>query len=293
MKSTLSALILLALALCASAPARAAEGKDAPLLFNVLNQRTVSLTAQYWNPILRYVSEKSGVPLELRLTRTAKENNARSVNGEFAFLFTNQFFTPERDVLGYRVIARPIGAPIKGQIIVAADSPLKSLSELEGKKVGFPSRDAFAAYWVPMDAIIKARVNVETVLTGNQEAAGAQLKLGTLDAAGVNNQVIQRWARREAFEYRVLWDSEAFNDLCIMANPDLPRSKVEAVRDAFIRMKDDAEGRKVLKAAADVLKIKGDTGFVPGDNTDYDNYRAFYKNTRVSGNAANAVIKLN
>ena len=30
--------------------------------FNVLNQRSVTLTAQYWNPILIYVSRKSGYP---------------------------------------------------------------------------------------------------------------------------------------------------------------------------------------------------------------------------------------
>lgn len=43
--------------------------------FYVLNQRSIALTAQYWNPILTHVSKKSGVPLELKLTKTPQEGN--------------------------------------------------------------------------------------------------------------------------------------------------------------------------------------------------------------------------
>ena len=38
-------------------------GAEKPLGFYVLSQRTVSLTAQEWNPVLTYVGKKSGVPL--------------------------------------------------------------------------------------------------------------------------------------------------------------------------------------------------------------------------------------
>ena len=78
--------------------------------FNVLNQRSVALTAQYWNPILTYVSKRSGVPLELKLAKTAQEGNAIAERGGYDFLYTNHFFTPERDRLGFRVIARPAAA---------------------------------------------------------------------------------------------------------------------------------------------------------------------------------------
>src|SRR5215211_3529788 len=100
--------------------------------FYVLNQRTIGLTAQYWNPILTFVTRKSGVPLELKLAKTAKEGNAIAERGEYDFLYTNHFFTPERDRLGYKVIARPAGPGIRSQIIVPLDSPIKSLQELEG-----------------------------------------------------------------------------------------------------------------------------------------------------------------
>jgi phosphonate transport system substrate-binding protein len=254
---------------------------EPPLAFHVLNQRSIALTAQYWNPILSYVSAKSGVPLELKLAKTAHEGNTRGEKGLYDFLYTNHFFTPERDRLGYKVIARPAGPGIKSEIVVPATSTVRTLEDLNGKDVALVSPDGFTGYWLPLDALLKAKVKVNVILTGNQEASSAQLKVNKVAAAGVNGTVMARYARREAFEYRVLWTSEVYQDLCIMANPKVPAEKVTAVRNAFVDMVKDPAGKKILEDGAELLKSKGDLGFVAAENRDYDNYRAFYKQTQV------------
>ncbi|HEY1290017.1 MAG TPA: phosphate/phosphite/phosphonate ABC transporter substrate-binding protein [Burkholderiales bacterium] len=249
--------------------------------FYVLHQRTISLTAQYWNPILTYVGRKSGVPLELKLAKTAAEGNANAEAGAYEFLYTNHFFTPERDRLGYKVIARPAGPGIRSQIVVPVDSPIQTLQDLRGKEVAFVSRDGFTGYWLPFDALLRAKVDVKVVFTGNQEASSAQLRVNKIAAAGVNSSVMARYGRRESFEYRALWTSENYQDLCIMANPKVPADKVAAVKAALIGMASDPEGRKILEAGADLLKSNGELGFVAADNRDYDNYRKFYRTTQV------------
>jgi phosphonate transport system substrate-binding protein len=249
--------------------------------FYVLHQRTVSLTAQYWNPILTHVSKKSGVPLELKLAKTAQEGNANAEVGAYDFLYTNHFFTPERDRLGYKVIARPAGPGIRSQIVVPVDSPIQALQDLRGKEVAFVSRDGFTGYWLPMDALLRAKVDIRMVFTGNQEASSAQLRVNKVAAAGVNSSVMARYGRRESFEYRALWTSEMYQDLCIMANPKVPADKVAAVKAALINMVNDPQGREILEAGADLLKSSGDLGFVAAENRDYDNYRKFYRTTQV------------
>jgi phosphonate transport system substrate-binding protein len=278
LKALARAGLILATAVVMNSPALAA---DKAYLFNVLSQRSVALTAQYWNPILTYVSQKSGVPLELRLAKTTKEGNAIAEKGGYDFLYTNHFFTPERDRLGYRVIARPVGPGIRSQIVVPQDSALQSLRDLEGKQIGLATPDGFTGYWLPMDALLKANVNVEVVFAGNQEASFTQLRVKKVAAAGVNSTVMARYGRREGFEYRALWTSDLYNDLCIMANSRVPKEKTTAVRDAFVRMAQETEGRKILEAGAELLKMDGDLGFVSAENRDYDNYRAFYKSTKV------------
>ncbi len=258
-----------------------ASAQEKAYAFNVLNQRSIALTAQYWNPILSYVSAKSGVPLELKLAKTAKEGNAAAEKGAYDFLYTNHFFTPNRDKLGYKVIARPAGPGIRSQIVVPADSPAQTLSDLNGKDVAFVSPDGFTGYWLPLDALLAAKVNVNVVFTGNQEASSAQLQFKKVAAAGVNSSIMLRYGRREAFEYRALWTSEIFQDLCIMANPRVPAAKVAAITSAFAGMAKDPQGKKILEEGAELLKIQGELGFVAADNKDYDNYRAFYRQTQV------------
>ena len=260
------------------APGAAAQK---PYTFYVLNQRSVALTAQYWNPILTHVGKKSGVPLELKLTKTPQEGNIIAEKGGYDFQYTNHFFTPERDRLGYKVIARPAGPGIRSQIVVPEDSAIQTLQDLNGKEVAFVSPDAFAGYWLPMDALLRAKVNVKVVFTGNQEASSAQLKVNKVAAAGVNSSVLARYARRESFAYRALWTSEIYQDLCIMAYNKVPAETVAAVRSALINMVNDPEGRKVLEAGAELLKSTGDLGFVAADDREYDNYRKFYRTTQV------------
>lgn len=276
-----SKLVATILALAAAGYSGGAAAEKKAYAFYVLHQRTISLTAQYWNPILTHVSRKSGVPLELKLAKSAHQGNANAEAGMYDFQYTNHFFTPERDRLGWKVFVRPAGPGIRSQVVVPEDSPIKSLQDLDGKEVGFVSRDGFTGYWLPYDALLRAKVNITPMFTGNQEASFAQLRVNKIAAAGVNSSVMARYGRREAFKYRALWTSEPYGDLCIMANPKVPAKVVAAVRDALIDMSKDPEGRKVLQAGADLLKMNGELGFVAADDSEYDNYRKFYRTTQV------------
>jgi phosphonate transport system substrate-binding protein len=272
------AVVILAAAFALPSPGVAGERAYS---FYVLNQRSVALTAQYWNPIFTYVGKKSGVPLELRMAKTAQEGNAIAEKGNFDFQYTNHFFTPERDNLGWKVIARPAGPGIRSQVVVPEESPIQTLHDLMGKDVAFVSPDGFTGYWLPYDALLRANVKANVVFTGNQEASFAQLKVQKVAAAGVNSSVMARYGRRESFAYRALWTSEIYHDLCIMSGPKVPGEKVAAVRAALINMVHDPEGRRVLEAGAELLKSTGELGFVAAEDRDYDNYRKFYRTTQV------------
>ncbi|OYY95589.1 MAG: hypothetical protein B7Y41_03565 [Hydrogenophilales bacterium 28-61-23] len=261
--------------------AQADEGK--PLNFGVINQRSVALTAQSWNPILAYVGRKAGATLHLKMGKTAPETTAMTERGEHAFAYTNHMFTPERDKIGYKVILRMSGAPIHGAIVVREDSPARSLKDLKGAAVAFPSRDAFVGYWLPMDQLIKGGVEVQEVFAGNQEGAMSQLQFGKVAAAAVNKKLLEKYAQREDFRFRAIWISDPYLDIPVMAHPSMPAKLVEAVREAFIGMHKDPEGRKALQASADALESKQLWSFVRAEDGDYDNYRRFYRNAAVKG----------
>lgn len=256
-----------------------ASAQDKVYSFGVVNQRSPVLHAQYWNPILRYVSHKSGVPLQLKLAKTAPDHSAMIGRGEFDFIYTNHNFTPKNDAIGYRVIARPAEAAIRGQIVVPADSPVQSLAELDGREVVFPHREAFVGYYVPMDALLRAGVRVLPLFSGNQEGAMGQLKSHRVLAAAVNNQVMRDYAERERFAYRVIWSSEPYLNIPIVAHPSLAAHKVRAVQAALVGMANDPEGARILVASAGLVKQKPPYGFLAASDEDFENYRRFHRNS--------------
>lgn len=249
--------------------------------FGVLSQRSALLTAQHWNPILDYVERKSGIRLELKVARTGQESSAAAARGDYDFVYSNHIFKPEMAQANYQVILRPRTEAITGQIVVLEDAPVRSLEDLDGKEVGFPSLAAFVGYAVPMDALLRRNIKVTPVFGGNQEGIMGQLKAGRVIAAGVNNQVMKAFAARENLRYRVLWESPPYLNLPIAVHPRVPAVVAQAVQAAFDGMDEDPEGRRVLAEAAQIISQKPPFGFRRATPADYRSYYDFYRDTVV------------
>jgi phosphonate transport system substrate-binding protein len=262
----LSALLALACGLAAAAPASA----EPPLVFGVLNQQSPALTAQRWNPILGHLTQKTGIPLTLRMGPTVTETNAMMAKGAFDLMFTNHNFQSEFDGIPYRVIARWAGEPIRTVIAARDESPVRHLHELEGKSVAFPSKEAFVGYAVPLVALRGAKVNVNEVFAGNQEGAMAQLKARRVEAAAVNSRFLAQYARREGLKFREIYVSEGFPELAIIVHARVPSATVEKLRQALIGMASDPQAAAILEKA----EFKG---FAPATDKDYDGVRRVYK----------------
>ena len=252
-----------------------------PLTFGVIIWRSPTLTAQFWNPILRYVSDKSGVPLQLKVAQTGPEHTAMVRRGEYHFLYSNHNFIKENEESGYRVFARSKDDIGTGEIVVLKDSPIRSLADLAGQEVVFPHTAAFYGYHLPMDALLRKGIQVKVHFAGNQEGAMGQLKAGRVVAAGVNAAVMRAFAQRENLAYRTLWSSDKYVSLALSALPSVPAETVKAVREAFLKMGDDPEGAKVLSASAEVLKQEAPLRFVASKDSEFDSMRKFYRTTLV------------
>ena len=279
--------LLLAISMTGPASAQtagppASRAPDKTYNFSPVNQHSLELTATYWNPILKYVSDKSGVPLSLRLSRTSAETTAKVVAGDADFSFTNHLFSPERAKLGWTVFGRRDAPPVQGQILVLADSPIKSLADLAGKDVAFPGPEALVAYKTTYAKLLEQKIAVTPVFAGNLDAAFSQVIAGRVFAMGSNSQMTDEYASREKRNFRVLWSSPPFNDLALMASPRVPRPQLQAVAKAFTGMHLDAQGKKILEDSAKAVNAKQPIVFVAANDDDYASYRDFYRNAPAS-----------
>ncbi len=245
--------------------------------FSPVNQHDINLTAAYWNPIIGYVYEKSGVRLNLKIGRTSADTTSYVLAKEVDFVFSNHLFSPQRDQLGWKVIGRRQTPPVQGQIVVAADSPLTDISQLKGQEVAFAGPEAFIVYKVPYAYLLSKHIEIKPVFAGNQTAALAQLFSGKVLAAGGNSQLVESYERRENKKVKVLWQSEPFLDLALMASSKVPEKDVKAVASAFTEMSKDPKGREILHQVSKEIGLASNAYFVPATNADYAAYRRFFQ----------------
>ncbi len=125
-----------------------AQAQQPVYRFSPVNQWDIPKTAAYWNPIIQYVSQQSGVQLELKIGRTSADTTAYVLAQEVEFVFSNHLFSPERDKLGWKVFGRRTGA-LQGQIAVLDNSPIRTLEELSKQDMVFAGPEAFIGYRVP------------------------------------------------------------------------------------------------------------------------------------------------
>ena len=247
----------------------AAPAQDKALVIGILNQQSASRTAERWNPLLRYLGEATGLAFTLRMGATVQDTNAMMGRGEFDLVFSNHNFRPEYDGV-YKVLARWSEKPIYGVIAVLQDSPVKSLQDLQDRKVVFPSRNAFVAYAVPMAALRSAKVQVDPVFAAHQEGALAQLKAGSVAAAAVNSRFLTQYAAQNGLAYREVFTSAGYADLPMSVHPRVPAEQAQAIRKALTSMRANPK-------AADALAAAAFDGFAPASERDYDNARKVYK----------------
>ena len=245
--------------------------------FSPVNQYGLELTAGYWNPIIAYISEKSGVKLQLKIGRTSADTTSYVLANEVEFVFSNHLFSPERDSLGWRVFGRRQTPPIHSQIVVLADAPFKKLDDLANQPVAFPGPEALVAYKFSYAELIKRDIPVVVQFGGNMDGAFAQLASGKAKAVGSNSQLTDGWVKREGRSVRVLWQSEALNDLALMASKKVPDKDLKAVAKAFNEMGKDVAGVKILASAGALVGLPPTASFVLSNGSEYGAYRNFYK----------------
>ena len=244
--------------------------------FSPVNQWDIPKTAAYWNPIIQYISQQSGVQLELKIGRTSADTTAYVLAQEVEFVFSNHLFSPERDKLGWKVFGRRTGPALQGQIAVLDNSPIRTIEELSKEDMVFAGPEAFVGYRVPQAELLNRGVEVNAVFAGNQNAAFAQLLAGKAKAVGSNSALIDGFTEKQGAKFRVLWTSESYLDLALMASSKVSTKDVRAVSNAFVTMHKSKAGALILKQASESVGMDPNSHFLLATDKDYESYRRFY-----------------
>jgi phosphonate transport system substrate-binding protein len=164
---------------------------------------------------------------------------------------------------GYRLVAVTKGyTEYRASFLVRADSPLRSLADLKGRRLGAPDEDSITAWMVRAvlrDALGRDAGTVATTYTRYQDAVPFFVENRLTHAgASASTAVVKAW---EAQGGKLLARSRPVPIKHVLASPALDAEALQRVRDYLLSLDESEDGRRKLEP----LKY---TGFAPYDEAE-------------------------
>lgn len=200
-----------------------------------------------WKPIVDEVARRSGVQLNLVATLTVPEFERELAKGTFDFTYTNPYqILRESKLQGYIPLVRD-NVPLTGILVVAKDSPVHNVTELDGKMLAVPSPNALGASLMlraDLEQIHHVHMNMLNVKT--HSAVYLNVANGLVDAGGGVQKTLAEQDDKIRQAVRVLYTTRDMPSHPVSAHPRVPQSVREALRKTLLDMASTAEGRALL-----------------------------------------------
>lgn len=157
-----------------------------------------------------------------------------------------------------------------GVIAVRRDSPLQRLEDLKGRRFAFGDPESTMGHLVPRHMLLQAGVPVEALgrydFLGSHRNVALGILAGDYEAGAMKHEVYEEFAARGL---RALAVSPPMPDHLFVTRADLPPADVARLRQALLRLHEQAGGRDLLKRLHPGL-----TALVAAKDGDYDALRA-------------------
>jgi len=154
---------------------------------------------------------------------------------------------------------------LHGMIIAKADSPLKTLAELSGKRFAFVDQESTMGYFVPRVMLQEAGVGMKQLAQTDFLKSHTNVALAVLDgyyeAGAVKDETFYAYQKRGL---KMLAKSQPIHEHIFLAASHLPDPLANKVRAALHKLHEPS----VLTAIQPAL-----TGLVPVQDGDYDPLR--------------------
>lgn len=263
--------IFLALLLMNTQFAHADNKKTNNITFGVYQSDKPSIMLMKFHPVLKHLESRistymgSPVKVSLKIFNTYENAQTALVNGEVDFVRfgpASYIYAKEQNP-GIQLLAmenRKNSKHFNGVIAVAENSPIRSLSELQGKTFAFGNKNSTIGHYLVQAELVKhgifsSELNQHEFLSRHDTVFKA-IALGDFDAGALKETTFNRY--NKAGLLRVIHTFKNITKPWI-ARSGLTPSLFKAIQQSLLTL----DNKKILKE----LKV---TGFYPTTNQDYD-----------------------
>jgi len=229
---------------------------------------------QGFGPLASYLGRATGERVEVRVSRDYESHVAQAGQDAYdiAYLGPVSYVLLTERYGRKPLLARQSvgGQPVfHGKIIVAKNSPVRSLADLKGRTFAFGSPDSTMSHLVPRYMLHLAGIDVAQLggykFLGDHVNVALGVLSGDFAAGAVKEDVFYAY---EARGLRAIATTPPLPDHLFVARARMSPARVEALRNALQRAVQDVRAAEILDGVT-----RGVTGFIPVADADYDGLR--------------------
>lgn len=216
----------------------------------IVPQFTPTVTEKMWSPVIKELSQASGAPLTLKYYKNIAEFEKGLSRGEVDFAYMNPYHVVMFKK-NYKPLIKDGKQKLRGILVVPDDGKYKNVKELNGKKIAFPSPNAFAASLL-VRAQLKyvEKIDFEPVYVNTHTNVYKYVLIGDSDAGGGVNKTLKKESLEIQSKLRTLYATPEVSPHPFCANKKLSDSVSKKVEEAFLKL--TSSGQAVGKALEEI-----------------------------------------
>ena len=221
-------------------------------------------------PLKAYLAKAMGREVNLVIPTSYNATIEALGNGslDFAYLGGLSYLKAHKQYGLIPLVQRSVDLQFHSVFLTGANSPVRSLKDLKGKKFAYGDINSTSGHLIPYMEMRQAGLDPDTDLqfrySGSHPATAKAVESGAVDAGALDESVYNSMiaeGKLDKAKVRVLYTSKPFVDYVWVARKDLPPAERERFIQAFTSLKEGQDSQ--------VLQILRGKDFVRANNEEY------------------------
>jgi phosphonate transport system substrate-binding protein len=234
----------------------------------IVPQHSASKVIKIWAPLFDKISQSTGHHFKVMTSKDIPEFEKNIKSSTYDFAYMNPYhFVVFNSSPGYRALAKQKDKEIHGIIVTHKTSEIKSIKQLSGKEIAFPSPGAFAASMLPRGSLLKAGVDFKPIYVSSHDSVYKAVSKGFFVAGGGIVRTLKNTDKNTRDNVRILWKSPGYTPHAFAVNPIVPNTIAISFQQALIDVINDDDGTVILG------NLSMPKGFVTAEDKDWKDVR--------------------
>jgi len=217
--------------------------------FGIVPQQSSAKIARLWGPLLRKLSDDTGLTLKLVTAKDIPTFEKRLSSGDYDFAYMNPYhFTVYSRAPGYQALAKQKDKSIRGIIVVRKDSRANTLADLSYSTLAFPSPAAFAASILTRAELSSAGVPFSPRYVSSHDSVYLAVARGIVPAGGGVVRTFNNTDPEIRDQLRIFRKTPKYTPHAFASHPDVPDADHKKLQLALAALDQTEAGLALLKA---------------------------------------------